>query len=120
MFFFGSSHLGIAEFGMDQLPVTELLKRIRELEAAQLRIQQAISKGKHCGKGKGGHVLLPQLPSPFEAAPSPQLPSPPPKEDVWRPNRPLNKFDDKFYVNLLDSLGQAVHVLDHDCNIIWW
>ncbi|KAI4344779.1 hypothetical protein L6164_011969 [Bauhinia variegata] len=30
------------------------------------------------------------------------------------------KFTDKQYLNILQSMGQSVHILDHNCRIIYW
>lgn len=37
-----------------------------------------------------------------------------------RPVPPEVKFTDSQYLNILDSMGQSVHIFDLDCRIFYW
>ncbi|KAL3626609.1 hypothetical protein CASFOL_030158 [Castilleja foliolosa] len=40
--------------------------------------------------------------------------------DGWRPGSGGVKFTDKQYLNILQSMGQSVHIFDLNCRIIYW
>ena len=130
---------------MDTPPPEELLRKIQELEAGHAHLKEEMSKLKISGSNTvrtRSHSVSPQRPrlpaarwngsgpeswkkgsSSFGHSSS----SPLQRESRScgsMPSRPAEpetvEFTDKQYVNILQSMGQAVHVFDVNCRLIYW
>lgn len=127
-------------------PAEELLKKIQELEAGHAHLQQEMSKlkdSKSDTNHQRSHSVSPRRPR-LGAAPRRKEPA-----TIWknsasfRYSSPLQResrsgesgvaggaisgggpayvnFTDRQYLNILQSMGQSVHIFDLDGRIIYW
>ncbi|XP_059289420.1 uncharacterized protein LOC132042927 isoform X1 [Lycium ferocissimum] len=126
-------------------PAEELLKKIQELEAGHAQLKQEMSKlmicDDHRTQRQRSHSISPQRPPRIRAGGG--------FDGAWkrgstsfRHSSPLQressskgeggessiggggpaavKFTDRQYLNILQSMGQAVHILDLNGQIIYW
>lgn len=130
---------------MDTPPPEELLRKIQELEAGHTHLKEEMSKLKLSGSNPvrtRSHSVSPQrprLPGARWTGCGPESwkkgsasfgyssASPLQRESRSCGSMPLSpvrpetvQFTDRQYVNILQSMGQAVHVFDVNCRLIYW
>lgn len=105
----------------------ELLKKIERLEAGQVHLKQEMSKLK-LSQRRRSHSVSPQRSrlgasaSSFSAAANNKGSSSP----LQRESRSSSSTHDPHhqnggkYLNILQSIGHSVHILDLHCRIIYW
>uniref|UniRef100_A0A7N0ZSJ8 LOV domain-containing protein n=1 Tax=Kalanchoe fedtschenkoi TaxID=63787 RepID=A0A7N0ZSJ8_KALFE len=112
---------------MDLPPKEELLRKIQDLEAGHAALKHQMSNlilSAQTRTGRRAHSVSPQRPRPPRATFQESL--------AWSkgsasfhsggsvvPNESFN-LSDKQYLNILHSIGQAVHILDKNDHIIYW
>lgn len=131
-------------------PAEELLKKIQELEAGHAQLKQEMSKlmfsDDHRTQRQRSHSISPQRPPRIRAGGgfdggsaavwkrgsiSFRHSSPLQRESssskgegdsssIGRGGPAAVKFTDRQYLNILQSMGQAVHILDLNGQIIYW
>ncbi|CAN4094971.1 unnamed protein product [Withania somnifera] len=128
-------------------PAEELLKKIQELEVGHAKLKQEMSKlmicDDHRTQRQRSHSISPQRPPRIRggggfdggsaavwkrgsasfrhASPLQRESSSKGEEDSSNGGGPAAvKFTDRQYLNILQSMGQAVHILDLNGQIIYW
>lgn len=122
---------------MDTPPAEELLRKIQDLEAGHAHLKEEMSKLKLSGPARTrSHSVSPQRPR-LPAARRPGVPA-----DSWKKgsasfghSSPLQResraaggpvgpsavqLTDRQYLNILQSMGQAVHIFDLNYRLIYW
>lgn len=114
---------------MENPPAEKLLKKIQQLEESQEDLKREMSKLQVSAEIKRrSHSASPQRPMRRKnsgdgwrksGAASFRHASPV-RRKTRRDNPSASKFNDKQYLNILQSMAQAVHVTDLNGQIIFW
>lgn len=119
----------------------ELLKKIQELEVGQVRLQQEMSQLMTSPAAAAAQIVASdhrQRQRPHSISPQ-RVPRPRVEDGVvaraslrhlsplrrqsrhWRPPPPSAvNFTDKQYLNILQSMGQSIHIMDPNNLLIYW
>jgi hypothetical protein len=111
-------------------PEGELLKKIERLEAGQVHLKQEMSKLK-LSQRRRSHSVSPQRSrlgasasssssSSSAAANRYNKGSSSPLQRESRSNHDPHHQNGGKYLNILQSIGHSVHILDLQCRIIYW
>lgn len=96
----------------------ELLKKIERLEAGHVHLKQEMSKLK-LSQRRRSHSVSPQR-SRLGASVVNNKGSASPLQRESRSSNDLHNQNGGKYLNILQSIGHSVHILDLQCRIIYW
>lgn len=119
---------------MENAPAKELLKKIQELEVGQAHLVHEMCRLKQSGEPqlrtdtprRRSNSISPQRPrlaanTRSKGSTSFRHASPLQRESRTRDNSPSAlPFTDKQYLNILQSMGQGVHLMDTNGRLLYW
>ncbi|XP_073526442.1 uncharacterized protein [Phyllobates terribilis] len=94
---------------MDTPKPEELLRKIQELESAHANLRHEMSK-----------LALPDARVAASTTHMLHALPPPPPPPRFRIQSPVAQLDERLYLNILQCMGQAIHIMNADDRLIYW